>query len=215
MDKFKEQRHQARINLLNSKDFLSFCEVPKFIIDSFFEKCTYQMRLTVASFSFLNGLSCSQCFDLCFSRDMTSVDMKKIEDLYIYFKVEENAARFIHSQCIIKRFCFWMVIYDWTGEELCIIICLEEILNTTKHISGIHQFHRIYHSIKSPEICKESHLLASLEILRKSLAFPLYFKLRESWKSLVWRSTTTPAHFIERALMKARTLSPFSLQVKW
>lgn len=103
---FEKQRLEARKKLLNSKDLLNFENVPPFIIDSFFGKCTYQTRLIVSTFCFLNGLSCSQCLEISRWRDISKNDINKINSFYQYLEKEENKKRYYSFSVHYRKVIF-------------------------------------------------------------------------------------------------------------
>lgn len=94
MFRFEEHRIIARRKLLNSKDIINFDKVPNFIINSFFGECCYKSRLTVVTFSFLNGISPSQCLEMCRFKFISKTDIQKMYDLYKYFKLERYSRRY-------------------------------------------------------------------------------------------------------------------------
>lgn len=103
MEKFLSQKNNARRRLLNSRDFINFSTVPMFIVNSFFDECTYKKRLQVTCFCFLNGLSPTQCLELCFFKDLSKTDVKKIEDLYVYLNLKNNITRFYSYSVHYKK----------------------------------------------------------------------------------------------------------------
>ena len=102
MNNLKEKKLKARINYLNQYDLINFSNVPDFIVNAFFDTCTYKSRVIVSSFGFLNGLDSQSTIKLCHHRDIKELDKQKIIALFEYYKHPENAFRY-YSYSIIER----------------------------------------------------------------------------------------------------------------
>lgn len=79
---------ESRRTSLNEKDVVNFTEVPEFIVNAFFGMCNYKNRLLVATFSYLNGISMDQLFELVQWTDISKNDKEKIRRLYDYFELD-------------------------------------------------------------------------------------------------------------------------------
>lgn len=79
---------EKRKALLDNKDIINFTDVPEFIVNSFFGKCTYKNRLLVSTFCYLNGIAFDQLLELIQWTDTTKKDREKIRHLYSYFEMD-------------------------------------------------------------------------------------------------------------------------------
>lgn len=94
-EQIESKRLQARRTYLSNKDYISFNTVPAFIVDSFFFKSSYQKRMIVATFGYLNGLTFDQLLQLIHWRDFDFKDYKKLKDLYFeYFPLERYRKKY-------------------------------------------------------------------------------------------------------------------------
>lgn len=91
-----ESKMEARKQLLENKDVINFNNVPDFIINSFFGKCDYKNRLLVSTFSYLNGISIEQMFDLIQWTDTKKTDKDKLRLLYSYYETDQYRQKY-HS----------------------------------------------------------------------------------------------------------------------
>lgn len=97
----------ARRRRLTSFDYLSFSDVPDFIINSFFDKCTYKNRLLTSTFAYLNGLTFEQLLTLLHWKYFTSKDIDKMKSLYfIYFQQEQYRKKYFSFSVINKQVMF-------------------------------------------------------------------------------------------------------------
>lgn len=94
MHPFQENRVKARKILLENIDVIAFRNVPDFIVDSFFGDCTHKNRLLVCVFSYLNGISKYQLFQLIRWKDFNQKNRNKIEMLLLDLERPEYQAKY-------------------------------------------------------------------------------------------------------------------------
>lgn len=87
-------RLNARRNLLNKRDMAVFSQVPAYIVDSFYGKCTYKNRMQVVAFALINGISPYCLIRLVRWNDTSAQDIYKIKKLFDYMMLPKQRDRY-------------------------------------------------------------------------------------------------------------------------
>lgn len=103
MNSFQKQRTRARIIRLNADDLFSFDHAPDYIINSFFDNCTYKKRLTVVTFCFVNGIQYDDLLKLIRWKDVTKFDYRKVQKLWSDSSREPYKSKWFAYNCHLKR----------------------------------------------------------------------------------------------------------------
>lgn len=103
----KKKRLEAMKRRLSSYDFCCFHNVPDFIIEAFYGKCTYKKRLMVSSFAYLNGITFEQTIEMQQWIDYSDADVKKIKNLMlVYFQKDSYKNRYYSFEVIRGLVCY-------------------------------------------------------------------------------------------------------------
>ncbi len=98
---------ESQKQTLDDKDIINFTDVPEFIIQSFFGKCTYKSRLLVSTFCYLNGISMDQLFELVQWSDTSKQDESKIRHLYYCFELDRYKEKY-YSYNVHRRMVMYL-----------------------------------------------------------------------------------------------------------
>jgi hypothetical protein len=103
----QKNRIKAMKRRLTSYDFCSFNNVPNFIVEAFFGKCTYSKRLIASTFGYLNGILLEQVIEMQQWTDITISDRNKMDDLMNnYFKQPRYRSKYYSFEIIRGLVCY-------------------------------------------------------------------------------------------------------------
>jgi hypothetical protein len=102
----KHNRIKAMKRRLSRFDYCTFDNVPNLIVEAFFGKCTYNKRIKVSTFGYLNGIMFDQIIEMQQWTDFTDSDKKKLK---ISWKLITSSLD-IEENIIHMKFCV-----DWSA----------------------------------------------------------------------------------------------------